>query len=385
MHLFGLQDDEFLLICKPCWKGDEIMGDGMGNRIKAARRRVSLSQRDLASEVGVSAMAISKYETDKAIPGSKVLLGLSRALDVKTEFFFRPSHGELRLPSYRCKTALPKRAEDAILGEVQEWWERYKEVEMLLDVDCSFSLPEEFITSLQISDSVNEHWEDVAVVLRKFWKLGSGPIENLVQVLEDKGIKVGSVDGHPDFDAITFWSSDGDEVPVVAVKRDRPGDRQRFSLAHELGHILQKALNLQETESAAHRFAGAFLVPADVARFELGESRKKLDWYELHLLKHKYGLSMQAWIYRAKDLNIISHSWASRAFSSFRKRGWHEQEPGDQLPSEEPMRMKRLILRALVEEVISSVKAEELLGCSLDEFFNQESETHGDFTSNMRV
>jgi len=104
----------------------------------------------------------------------------------------------------------------------------------------------------------------------------------------------------------------------------------------------------------------------------------------LHLLKHKYGLSMQAWVYRAKDLGILSESSATRLFRQFRQKGWHRLEPGDQIPPEEPKRMKRLVLRALAEDVVSESRAAELLGMPLRQFWQEEAEQHEGFPVAVR-
>jgi Zn-dependent peptidase ImmA (M78 family) len=134
-----------------------------------------------------------------------------------------------------------------------------------------------------------------------------------------------------------------------------------------------------DEEKAADRFAGAFLVPAPVARFELGERRDTLHLYELHLLKHKYGLSMQGWIYRARDLGILSENATIRLFQDFRRAGWHRHEPGDQLPPEVPKRMERLVLRALAEDLISESRGAELLGKPLAQFYREEAAQHAGF------
>jgi Zn-dependent peptidase ImmA (M78 family) len=141
-----------------------------------------------------------------------------------------------------------------------------------------------------------------------------------------------------------------------------PGDKQRFNLGHELGHLVLKVLGGLEFEDACHRFVGSLLAPAEMVRFELGSTRTTLGMSELYMLKHKYGLSMQAWIYRAKDLGIISESTATCLFKHFRSNGWHAREPGEALPAEKPLRMERLIYRALAEDIISRSRAQELLG-----------------------
>ncbi len=343
----------------------------IGERLKIARRTAGLSQRDLAEAAGVSAMAISKYERDLDIPGSGVLLRLARALDVKTEYFLRPVTVTITAPSYRRRTSLPRKQELAIMGQIQEWLERYLDVESLFGGPPEFDLPAGLDRRVASMDEV----EHVALNLRQEWDLGLAPIESLVEVLEERGIKVGLVDGHDGFDALTFWMDD--EVPIIAVKRGLPGDRQRSNLAHELGHLVLELAEGVDAEKAAHRFAGAFLVPAPVARFELGTRRRALDLHELHLLKHKYGLSMQAWVYRAKDLGILSESAATRLFRQFRQEGWHRREPGDQIPPEEPERLKRLVLRALAEDIISESRAAELLGTPLTTFWQEEARQRG--------
>jgi len=236
---------------------------------------------------------------------------------------------------------------------IQEWLERYLEIESFFpDEGRSVALP---VHSIQSIDQV----EDVALHLRQSWDLGLDPIENLTQLLEDQGIKVGLVSGFEDFDASTFTA---DGIPVIVSKAELPGDRQRFNLGHELGHLILKVEEGLDLEAVCHRFVGAFLIPAQAARFELGKRRSTLDLNELHLLKHKYGLSMQAWIFRAKDLEIISENTAARLFQRFRANGWHRHEPGEALPAEKPRRMERLIYRTLAEDLISRSKAQELLG-----------------------
>ena len=116
----------------------------------------------------------------------------------------------------------------------------------------------------------------------------------------------------------------------------------------------------------------------------LEQGRRRPGAYELHLLKHKYGLSMPAWVYRAKDLGLISPSAAASFFRYFRQQGWHREEPGDPYPSEEPQRLKRLVLRALAEDLITESRAAELLGRPLGAFTRTEGEKHAGFPVGVR-
>ncbi len=325
----------------------------IGQRIKQARKADNLSLRDLAEKAHISAMAISKYERDLDMPGSAVLLRLAQALGVSLDFLFRPATLPVQLQAYRKHVALGVKEQDAIQMRIQEWLERYLEVESFFPGEGqNVTLPVRPVHSL---DQV----EEIAVELRQLWSLGLDPIENLTQLLEDQGVKVGLVPGFEHFDACTFLANG---LPVIVAKAGLPGDRQRFNLGHELGHLILDVAEELNTEHACHRFVGAFLVPAQAARFELGSARTTLDTNELYLLKQKYGLSMQAWIYRAKDLEIISNSAATRLFQRFRANGWHRREPGDVLPTEKPARLERMVYRLLAEDLISRSRAQELLG-----------------------
>ena len=345
----------------------------LGSRIKMARTAAGLSLRALAEKTGVSAMAISKYENGRDIPRSSVLIRLSEALGVSIDYFFRTIEVNLSMPLYRNHEALPKKEEREIHEQIRELIERYLEVEEIVgDLQQFRKLPKEKRRVATLDDA-----EIVAGNVRSHWKLGTDPIENVIDIFEQNGIKVGEIDGTENFDALTF--SIDDRTPVIVVKKNVVGDRQRFSLAHELGHIMMNLEPGVNPEAAAHRFAGAFLAPAPGVITDLGVKRKMLDVYELHLLKHKYGISMQALIYRARDLHIISNARLSRLFEIFTDKNWRENEPGDHLKPESPSRMKRLIFRALSENKITRSRAAELIGADFDQFCLNETREHNGF------
>jgi Zn-dependent peptidase ImmA (M78 family)/DNA-binding XRE family transcriptional regulator len=325
----------------------------IGERIKQARMANRMSMRKLGGKAEISAMAISKYERDLDVPSSGVLLRLARALGVAIDYFFRPTTIEVQLHAYRKHSTLGIKEQNAILIRNQEWLERYLEVE---------SFFEDEKTQVELTHYVIESADEVEKVaqdLRTTWYLGLDPIENLTQILEDHGIKVGRVDGFEHFDACTFMAG---QSPVIVTKADLPGDRQRFNLGHELGHLVLEVSEKLDAEKISNRFVGAFLAPEHAVRFELGNTRTALDINELYLLKQKYGLSMQAWIFRARDLEIITPQAAEQLHKLFRANNWHHIEPGKAYPSEIPQRMEQLVYRALVEDLISRSKAQELLG-----------------------
>ena len=330
----------------------------VGARLKMARKMAGMSQQALGESAGVTRMAISKYERDQITPDSAVLIKLAQALNVKVEYLLRPIEVVLAKPAFRKRVTLRVKEQEAILERTRDWIERYLDIEGLFGEQPEFLRPEIDLHINTLNDI-----ERVALDLRRAWDLGLDPIDNLMETLEARDIKVHLIEGVDHFDALTIWINQ--HLPVIVVKGDIPGDRQRFNLAHELGHILLDLGDDVDDEKAANRFAGAFLAPQPVVYEELGEHRQSLSVQELHLLKHKYGLSMQAWIYRAKDLNIISESKSRQLNIRFRQQGWHRDEPGDAYPPESPKRMQQLVLRAMAEGVISATRAEELLDSPL--------------------
>jgi Zn-dependent peptidase ImmA (M78 family)/DNA-binding XRE family transcriptional regulator len=334
----------------------------LGERLRMARAMSGLSLREVAERSGVSHVAVSKYERGLDVPSSAVLLRLAAALGVRLDYLFRAENVVLdpKVSHYRCRSRCGVQARKRVQAETAECMERYLAVESLFGELLPFAMPEIIRAVNDLQDC-----ERAALQVRDAWQLGRDPIESLITVLEDRRVRVCTVQGCAGFDGLAAWVSEG--VPVIAVQRDAPGDRQRFDLAHELAHLLLLPGPGLEEESAAHRFAGALLAPEPAVFAELGTHRRDLDPNELYLLKRKYGLSMQAWVRRARDLQIIEQSSYERICRQFSQRGWRRQEPGRPLPPEEPQRVKQLVYRALAEDMISRSRAVELLGEEIPE------------------
>lgn len=325
----------------------------IGPRIKLARAKAQMSLRELAEKVGVTPMAISKFERGEAAPRQSTLLRLARALSVNAEYFFREVKVETLAPAYRKKSKLGQKAQEAIEATIIDVVERYLAVEQIFPEEQDAPRLPRFEM-----DTVDDA-EGVAERLRKLWDLGLGPIEDLSGRLEDHGVKVIALDGPEGFDGFSFWANG--QVPVIAFNRQAPGDRQRFSLAHELGHLVMVMSPSIDAEKAAHRFAGALLVPAKSAYSELGRNRTNLSFDELLLLKREYRMSIQAWTRRAADLNIIGQPTYRSLYLRLSMMGWRTVEP-DGVPQEEPRRLALLVHHALAENLITPAYAEALLG-----------------------
>ena len=343
------------------------MSDLFAQRFKSARLKAGLSLQALANKISesISRQAISKYEQGKAIPDSKKMIDLANALDVKLEYFFRPARINIELsePAFRKRYSMSKKRMETIRENVRDLVERYLEAENLLYSSESVILPEDAARHISSFDDI----EQLAEKIRELWNLGNDPIESLVGVLEDNNFKVALIEGDEKFDGLSCWAND--TIPIIISKKGCFGDRQRSNLAHELGHLLMNTEDDFDEEKAAKRFSACFLVPRDVVYKELGKHRNHLNWEELHILKHKYGMSMQQWIYRAKDLGIITESHAKGWFIQFRQIN-AKIEPGDQIPEEVPTRLRKIVFQELAENIIAPPKAAELLACNVQEIRN---------------
>jgi transcriptional regulator with XRE-family HTH domain len=326
----------------------------LGHRIKQARKAAKKSLRSLAKDIGVTAMAISKYERDIITPSSRVLLDMANVLGVQVEYFFRPSIVNITIPKDSRPSNLRVKDEAAFIFRIEEYIERYIEVQSLFPNEQP-----SFKTHLHAS-TVDEA-ESAASRLRKQWNLGLAPIGNVSELFESEGIKIAPIDGGYGFDAITVYANG---EPVIAIRKDVPGDLQRSSLLLELAYILLKNVVVQQGNitSIADRFSRAFLAPADVVHKSLGKKRNSLSQNELYFLKHQYGMSMKSWVQRAFELGIITDKTRLATLKEFKRMGWQKMEPGAQLRGDASHRFARLVYRALSERYISRSRADELLG-----------------------
>lgn len=351
-------------------------------RLHRARKAAGLSLRDLGERVGVSHAAIKKYEDGIAMPSSHILINLSRTLKVRTEYFFRPEQVALEGIEYRKRSSLPKKRLNAITHEIIDQIERRIELESLFPQSPVkvFATVEGLATSITAMDQIEETAERV----REAWELGFDPIPDLIDVLETNGIRVFMIgtDTENKFDGLAARVSG---MPIVVVGRHWPGDRQRFTLAHELGHLMfegRLAGNLDE-EMACNRFAGAFLFPRASVLRELGEHRNAIELKELGLLKEEFGLSMFGILYRARHLGIISPTYHEEQIKLFRYKGWHRKEPGHDYPTEKTHIFEQLVFHALAEEYINESKAAELMNMPLQQLRRVRSMEGGDAAVNQ--
>jgi len=338
----------------------------LGNRIQRARKALGLSLRDLGKKISLSHAAIKKYEDNRVSPSSDILTKLAKALDVKVEYFFRLERFTLENIQYRKHADMPKRHLEVITAKILDQIERRVELESLFP-----TLPVQSFSTKNLPKRVNHitEVEKLAEQIRVQWNLGLDPILDLIDILEEKGIKVFEIDNEQ-YQKIDGLYAEVNRMPVVVVSSHYLGDRQRFTLAHELGHLLLdnrlgEGLNI---ESCCNRFAGAFLLPRQSLINILGKHRNLIEPRELGLLKQEFGLSMTSILHRAEEAGIISNSVYRQLCAEFNERGWSKNEPGELYPKERAHIFEQMIFHALAEQYIGESKAAELMNMPLEQF-----------------
>ena len=359
----------------------------VGQRLKLARTAAGLSLRGLQERIEsrVTAQAIGKYERDESTPRSGVLTALADALSVPEEYLLAKGEMTLEAVEFRKKRIASRREEAQVEAKVLRLLERYLMVEEFLGLtSINWDKPREAPYPV-VSDSGEA--DRAAHSLRLYWGLGIDPIPNLVELVEERGIKVLSVAlGNIDGLMARVRRAGKNSVPVLVVNDNGWGERQRLTMAHELGHlVLEVAANIDD-EKAAYRFAGAFLMPAEVLREAIGKHRTSIVWGELFALKQLFGVSVQALTYRCKDLGVFSQTLFRQLFHEFSRLGWRRppyREPVS-IKREIPRRFERLCFRALAEGAVSKDKVAELLQTSVPELSRRMDEPPGIESAEVR-
>jgi Zn-dependent peptidase ImmA (M78 family)/DNA-binding XRE family transcriptional regulator len=342
----------------------------IGLRLKRAREASGLSLRELEALINreVSAQAIGKYERDEMMPSSTVLLSLAKALKVSPDFLLSDREIELSGIDFRKAPHAAAKEEKAVNAAVLDHMERYLELEELMP-DPGANWVE--LTFAEFCIGCIDDAEVAADRLRQLWQLGIDPIPNFAELIEEKGVKVIALDLPPNISGSkAFISISGrPDAPIIVVNCAHNGERQRFTMAHELAHLVLQSdsLNERDQERAADRFAGAFLMAKEMLLSILGGYRQAISLGEFIELKKIFKVSVACIAVRCSQIGAISKALYGKLFGQIRALGWNDlgsDEPA-KLEPELPQRMERLCLRAIAEGAISLSKAAELLKVNL--------------------
>jgi Zn-dependent peptidase ImmA (M78 family)/transcriptional regulator with XRE-family HTH domain len=339
----------------------------IGERIRRARLVAGLSQREVVERLSLTGTSLtkaglSKYERGGSTPKARVILQLAKALGVTPGYFYEEQKVEIEWLGFRMNATLGSNKQERIKCTATEVIEGQIWLQQTFHGSVAPKFPK------KIDASCPEDAETAAASLRKAWMLGDLPIESVTRAIEDNGgVVVEVFDCETSFHGLSGWANR--KYPIAVTSANASVDRKRFNLAHELGHLMMDSGDQQSRagEKLFHRFAAAFIVPPAVARNELGGKRKALSLEELALLKKKHGLSMQAWIFRARDLEIIDGRRFNALWRELSARGWRKVEPIEYEGHERPGKLRQMIHRALAEGIISHSKARQICPDYLDD------------------
>ncbi len=306
-----------------------------------SRDSVGYSQSELANKLGVKQGTISKYEAGLLEPPFDFVEALANTLGFMPEFFYETGRPYGMPPfHYRKRKKLAAKRLSKMVAEMNI---RRIQLQILLR---SYDLPSNrFIPEIDRDEYRGGYGKDFSIEgaaqqLREMWGIPDGPIENVVEVLEDNGGIV--IPCNFASDLIDAVSQRIDGLPVLFfVNMNAPADRIRHTLCHELGHMVLHTTTLMdddEMEKEADHFAGAFLLPSK----ELKRQLIKFDLRQIANLKRHWKVSMSSIAMRADRLGMITPYQKKSFFIQMGKLGYRKAEPYE--PEKEvPTKIKTVV------------------------------------------
>ena len=338
----------------------------VGARLTEAREARGITAAGLGELLGVSRQSIYQYENDQQTPHPDTFHQIYTKLNLPAAFFLRsPQNHEASPVYFRCLSSTS--ASERIKSERKIHW--------LFDI-FSFSakfvdMPSVNLPKIDLPQDPTaigeEQIEQAAVTTREHWKKGIGPIANIVRLLENNGIAVSRMTLESQKqNGFSKWIN-GRPFIVLAADKNCAA-RSRFDAAHELGHlILHRCVDREKLsnkpffnmiETQAHRFAAAFLLPAQ--SFAADYTLPNLE--QFRMLKEKWNCSIAMMIMRSEQLGFISEEQKQALFISYTRRDWRQREP---LDSTTPVEQPQLLQKAFNLLLENNVKTAEDIVSSL--------------------
>ncbi len=326
-------------------------------RLVEVREARSLTQTMLARIVDRSNSTVSKWEKGDQTPDPEALKKLASAVNVRPSYFLLPTpeHGD-RPQFFRSMASTTQSARKKALARLR--WVQ----DISLELQKFVELPRVDIPTCEKADYqaiTDREIERMAEKCRRHWRMGDGPISDMLLVLENAGAIVAFDElNSSTMDGLSNWS-DRDERPYLLLASDKHNCvRSRMDAAHELGHLvlhrhvdmttLNKKADFRLIERQAFLFASAFLMPAESFTAEV--TYPSLDG--LLTLKDRWKVSVAAMVMRCSSLGIIDESHKTRLFKNQSQRGWRKQEPLDDTLPVESSRILARSIKLLIEESV---------------------------------
>lgn len=289
--------------------------------LRLARQRRGFQQTEAAKLLGIEQSQLSRMENGVLEAREDVLVRAAKLYEVPQSFFLQrvPVFGAPVSvhPMWRRKADVTTREMDCTIAELNV---RVMHVRRFLEgvgIANTSDLPR-----LDIEDYADP--ARIASLVRAHWKVPSGPIRNLTSYVEKAGVLVAhSSLGGASISGVTFAVPA--LPPLIVLNADQPGDRMRFTLAHELGHLVMHKFPGPNMEQEAHAFATALLMPtADVRPYFLG---KKIDLSTLAALKPEWRVSMAALLMAAHRTGVIDDGRSKYLWKQMSVKGYRLREP----------------------------------------------------------
>lgn len=297
------------------------------------------TQRDLAEYAKLTQSYISQVESGNQEMTGATLTRVAQVLDCPESLLASPmpeSGSEITCLHHRRRSSTMT-ASNRKRVEALAHLTRITVAGLLDDIELRPQLPLTRPTAALADDVVS-----AARQLRTTWGIPAGPISNVTKLIEAAGIIVVKRDlNTAGQDAVSSWPAGDRSVPIIMIRSDVPADRWRFTLAHELGHLVMHAYADEGQEEQANLFASEFLAPAadiypELANLQTGDMPRLLT------LKQRWGLSVAALIRRAYTLEIISDRQYREFNIRLNRLNWRKVEPGV-LPAEAPSTLRQVV------------------------------------------
>lgn len=327
-----------------------------GARVKQGRELSGFTQAALANEIYVDQTMIAHIERGTKQPTSELLEAIANILKLPLSFFRQPDCLEMPKGSllFRSKAVIGKR----IISQAYE--ESRLALEFALRLSDRATLIPVRIASF--SDPL-----EAATEVRSLMGVATGPVSNLLRRIERLGVLVIPLSDIRDCDAFATWGGGNREIPVIGLTSNRPPDRVRLSLAHELGHLTMHRFHKsasKENEDEAYLFASELLMPAVDIVEDL--RTEKLTLFRLAELKPKWEVSMQALARRARELQVINDRQYRYLMMQISQKGWRIQEPQFKKFADDRPRAISKLIEVGFGDVVSSKRIAEVMNLGVD-------------------
>lgn len=326
--------------------------------IKIARESKGLTQKDLSIALNVHQGYLSKIEKGLIDISIDFINDLSSNLKIPRSFFYKETQkSPINSIYYRKRASLSQKKISILEANIERI--RIAIDEMLDDL----SITEYNLFSLEPIDNEITP-EDIARKARVIMKVEPGPIENLILVIEKCGIIVCEIDGENEFSGKSILTDKGQ--PIILINKNMPNDRKRYTLAHELGHMIMHLdfpysdKTEKEIEKEANIFASEFLVPIREIRQEL----LNLRYNHLDTLKMYWKVSKASIIYKAEYYNLITPSQTKSLRIYLTKTGQRKNET-ILVPLDQPTTLKDMVNLYNSDLGYSDMDVENLLGMDI--------------------